>query len=496
MLKRKLRNNYHHIKKSHAVLRGFFVAFKCKMCYYISVKGSDSVKREEMYKSLFEQFGKSAHQFCEDSEGIFCEASKEYKGSEKADNLKGFFAKIYYNSFYVKFTYTAHSTMGLVNSVLGCSVCLDKNGNSREIPLPLVTDYLDYNISSPMFIPNITDEKGMKSAFIIIGDVLLAILPELSGAAADENKNRILNTYTEEMKYIFDVDDLDNLMDYYFYDFFVLRFTTDVFDFYMKGDYEKTCKKLGKIKKPTGYEKRLLDSLQSGMYEKCQTALQDISKICNSATTPKDDMKELFVMIISWFILTPLTSAVYLLIFFLVFLMENKDSVYLMGAEYNYPFCICLGFFTAIAVSYFTRFKFYKLFNKKDYEKYLKVSSMQNGKGADRFMKGFTYIIFCVSIVMSVLLCKWNINFTENGFTDNTKFLSLRGEYYTYEQIEKVYYLPQRTNDFGDVLNFPSYVMVVDGKEIDFYEFADIVDYEGELLTFLQEKGVKIEKAD
>lgn len=176
--------------------------------------------------------------------------------------------------------------------------------------------------------------------------------------------------------------------------------------------------------------------------------------------------------------------------------MENKGSVYLMGVEYNYPFCICLGFFTAIAVSYFTRFKFYKLFNKKGYEKYLRVSSMQNGKGADRFMKGFTYIIFCVSIVISVLLCKWNINFAENGFTDNTDFFSLRGEYYSYEEIEKVYYLPQRTNDFGDVLDFPSYVMVVDGKEIDFYDFADIVDYEEELLTFLQEKGIKIEKTD
>lgn len=167
-----------------------------------------------------------------------------------------------------------------------------------------------------------------------------------------------------------------------------------------------------------------------------------------------------------------------------------------MGPEYNFPFCLCAGFFTAIAVSYFTRFKFYKLFNKKGYEKYEKLSSMQNGKGADSFMKGFAYVIFCVSIVLSVLLCKWNINFTENGVIDNTKFLSLRGEYYTYEEIERVYYLPERTNDFGDVLEFPSYVMVADGKEIDFYEFADIEDYEKELLPFLQEKGIKIEKAD
>lgn len=455
------------------------------------------MKREEMYDSLFEQLEKSAQQFCQDSEGIFCEVSKEYKGSEASGNLKGFFAKIYYSSFYVKFTYTAHGTLGVVNSILGCSVCLDKNGNSREISLPLLTDYLDYNITSPMFIPNITDEKGMETAFTIIEDVIFAVLPELSGIAVDEEyKKSLLNTYYEELKYIFSTDDLDNLIDYYFYDFFALRFTTEAFDYYLKGDFEKACKRLSKIKKPTGYEKRLFDTLRSGMYEKCETVPKDIAYFGDNFSTSKDDIKEFMVLFASWFILTPLTSAVYLLIFFLVFLMENKGSVYLMGPEYNFPFCLCAGFFTAIAVSYFTRFKFYKLFNKKGYEKYEKLSSMQNGKGADSFMKGFAYVIFCVSIVLSVLLCKWNINFTEKGVIDNTKFLSLRGEYYTYEEIERVYYLPERTNDFGDVLEFPSYVMVADGKEIDFYEFADIEDYEKELLPFLEGKGIKIEKAD
>lgn len=258
------------------------------------------MKREEMYKSLFEQFEKSARQFCEDSDGIFCEASKEYKDAETSQNLKCFFAKIYYNSFYVKFTYTVHGTLGVVNSILGCSVCLDKNGSSREIPLPLITDYCDYIISSPMFIPNITDEKGMRESFVTIGDVLLSVLPELIRTGVDEEyKNGIISKYTDEMKYLFNVSNLDNIIDYYFYDFFVLRFTTDAFDYYLKGDFEKTYKKLGKIKKPTGYEKRLLDTLRSGMYEKCQTTLQDISEICNSAPTPKDDMKEFFVLFAS-----------------------------------------------------------------------------------------------------------------------------------------------------------------------------------------------------
>ncbi len=451
------------------------------------------MKREELLTDIFEQFEKSAQNFSEDSEGMFCEISKKYKGAESMQNIKYFFAKIYYGSFYVKFTYNAHGTLGVVNSILGCSVCIDKNGSSREIPLPLICDYLDYDITSPVFIPNITDAKGMEEAFGAIGNTVIALIPEFERVSSDEQlKSGILLRYTDEMKYIFDIDDLENIIDYYFYDFFVLRFTTDAFDYYLKGDYEKACKKLGKIKKPTGYEKRLRESLLSGLYEKCQTMPEDIHKIHKAGSTSKDDMKEFFVIFISWFVLTPLTSAVYLAVFFVVYLIENKNSVYLMGTEYNWPFCICLGFFTAIAVSYFTRFRFYKLINKKGYERYFRLSTMQNGKGAERFMKAFTLVIFYVCIIMSVLFCKWNINFTEDGFIDNTKFLSLRGEYYNYEEIERIYYLPQRTNDFGDVLDFPSYVMVVGNKEIDFYDFADISDYESVLFEFLREKGVKI----
>lgn len=119
------------------------------------------MKREEILNSIFMQFDKSARQFCEDTQGVFCEISREYKGEQQPKNLKYCFAKIYYNSFVVKFTYTAHGMMNVINSILGCSICLDKADDSREIPLPLITDYCDVDILTPMFIPFITNEAGM-----------------------------------------------------------------------------------------------------------------------------------------------------------------------------------------------------------------------------------------------------------------------------------------------------------------------------------------------
>ena len=93
-----------------------------------------------------------------------------------------------------------------------------------------------------------------------------------------------------------------------------------------------------------------------------------------------------------------------------------------------------------------------------------------------------------------MLLAKWNINFLPDGFVDNSRFFSFKGEYYSYNEIERVYYKPDRVNDFGDTLDFPSYVIEIkNGKEIDLYEHGEISDYEKELIDFLNEKGVKID---
>ena len=168
-----------------------------------------------------------------------------------------------------------------------------------------------------------------------------------------------------------------------------------------------------------------------------------------------------------------------------------------MGPEYNFPYCIMAGFITAIAVSYFTRLTFIKLVYRKDFERYRELDSITNGGGADKFMRGFLWVIVTVCLVACLFFVKWNLNFMPNGFTDNSEFWSLEGEYYPYSQIEYVYYKPDRVNAFDEVLEFPSYVIVLkDGREIDLYEHGEISDYEDALLEHLRNKGVPIKGAE
>ena len=457
------------------------------------------MRREQKLDAIYTQFDKSARAFCERTKGIFCDITKEYKGEELPENLTYLFAKIYYRSFAIKFIYTAHGMMSTINSILECSVYLDKNDDSTEIPLPLLADYCNVLTSTPLCIPFITDDVAMVEAFHCIGSVLEELFVQLNETILKpEDKGKILQLFRDEMKYVFKLEDeSENFedMNEVFREFFTLRFTSDAFVNAIKGNYKKAGKQLNKIKRLTGYEKQML-SLWS---DKGQGETSDLGVVIENAEmyneygVQRANLKEFVAMFFSWIILTPAISIVYLGLYFLFIYFEAWKSVYLMGPIYNFPNCIMFGFITAIGISYFTRFKFYKCLYKKDYEKYCEMDYIQNGGGADRLMKRFVLVLIVISIVGCGLLAKWNLNFLHYGFIDNSKFFSVQGEYHSYSEIERIYYKPNRINDFGDVLEFPSYVIVLkSGVEIDLYEHGEITDYEHELLDYLESIGVEI----
>ena len=456
--------------------------------------------RNEKLNSIFSQFDKSAEQFCANTDGLYCEISSVYKGEEKPQNLQYRFAKIYYNAFAIKFVYTAHGIMSVVNSVLGCSVYLDKTEDAIGIPLSLATDYCDMDFATPMCIPCITNNKGMIQAFECIGSVLLKSLDRFAEISCNaEYKARLLTAFTNEMNDLFELDgtvEMNGVSTNVIVDFFTLRFSSSAYISYIKGNAASAVKQLKKIKKLTGYEKRLLALWKA----KNREELPDLSAIITNLEaysengTPKTDFREFGATFFSWLLLSPVISALYAGIYFLLVYVEGVQSVYLMGPAYNYPNSILFGFITAIAVSYFTRFKFYKWLYKNDYEKYCETEFVQNGNGADKFMKGFLTVVVVASVAGCLLFSKWNLNFLPDGFTDNSKFFSLKGEYYAYSEIEKVYYKPDRVNGLDETLNFPSYVLVLKDKtEIDLYELGEISDYENKLVEYLRIQGVKIE---
>lgn len=459
------------------------------------------MNREDVLNAIYTQFEQSARQFCEETHGVYIDISKEYKGEESPENLKHCIAKIYYNSYCVSLIYMAHSFLSVLNSILGCSVCFDKSEETLEIPLPLLTDYCDVDIATPMFIPTITNKEGMIQAFECVGAVLKQMHEMFIDISHDvSRKASIMASYYDELKIFYGSDEfISYSSSLEIYEYFMLRCCSDAFINYIKGDTDTAIKQLKKIKKPSGYESRMIMLLTAGARHEIpeSSSLIANAKTYNKHGVQNQSFKEVALFIVSWLIFSIPTSVAFLALYLIFVWIEGRDSFTLLGPKYNIPYVIMSALLLAIFMSYFARKQFTKIFDKKNYEKYCELDSIQNGAGTDKIMKGFFGFVFFVSVIFLALFSRWNVNFLPDGFVDNTKFFSIKGQYYTYEEIEEVYYLPNRENDFGYILDFPSYVIkMTNGKEIDLYEIAEIEDYEDTLVSYLREKGVTVKTSE
>lgn len=457
------------------------------------------MNRKERTTEIIQEFDNCASSFCQRTGGTYLELASQYKKGEEIEDLKYRRAYIFYHSFLVEFKYTTYGPLGVVNSILECMIHTSKSKDEISIPFALLLDYIDIGTSHPLSIPGILDSKGMKEAFDLISGVLELHMREISEAFKERDKiecaffeeaSAVLNTKIDEFNAEFYINDG-------FYSFFTLRFCSSAFINYIKGDTKTAIKQLRKVKKKTGYESRTLM-----LWERGETVeLSGLSKLqeglvpYNKSGTMGVNKKEMVAMFLSWVVLTVLFSIGYLGLFFLLYAVESRNAVYLMGPIYNFPYCILAAYLSAIAASYFTRFWAYKRLFPKDYEKFRAADQVNNGKSADKLIKGMLIILVVCSLLGTVLFTRFGIKFLDDGFVDNTKFFSISGQYYQYDDIERVYYMPNRVNGFGETIEYPSYVIVLkNGKEIDLYEYDEIEKYEEPLLEYLKKKGVNVEK--
>ena len=276
-------------------------------------------------------------------------------------------------------------------------------------------------------------------------------------------------------------------------DFFVKWFSRDAFLAALGGNYTEAIKKLKKTKELTGYEKRMLRIWQT-QEKPAQT--MDVSanvRAMRGYGTSKLENKELISFLVGMVTMALVFSAAYAGLYAMLVWIAGWNSVYLMGPSYQYPYCIVAGFFTAIITCWFARFFFFKLLFPKEYTQYCEMENIQNTGGFHKLFKGMLVVIVAACVALCVLLANWNLKFKEDRFIDNTEFSSLSGIGYGYDEVEYVYFKPDRVNGLGETLPYSSYVLVLeDGREIDFYNLGRISDYSEELLNFFREKGIEI----
>ena len=253
-----------------------------------------AMNREERTTAIIQAFDNYATAFCERTGGVFFDLASQYKRAEKIENLKHRRAYVFYHSFVLEFKYTAHSALGVVNSILECVVHIDKTQDGIAIPLALFLDYIDVETACPLSIPGIQDAEGMKEAFDLIGGFLETHMREISESLNERPK--IESAFFDEMSVIFDTKIDEFNAPFYlndgFYSFFTLRFCSSAFINYIKGDTKTAAKQLKKIKNKTGYESRMLliweggERIEQKGISKLQEGLEPYIWHCFSCFTP------------------------------------------------------------------------------------------------------------------------------------------------------------------------------------------------------------------
>lgn len=468
------------------------------------------MERNERLEAIYSEFDAAAQGLCDDTGGILCEITSEYKGEEEERELKYRFAKIYYGSFICELVYTVHGTLSQINSILGCVVYANKSEDTIGVPLPLVTDFLDRDVTAPMCIPCISNAAGMKQAVSCIGSVIAQVMPQLVELSTDsEKKEALTEFYRKELNTAFNMEldqeeeiGEDELTPYeimqlekrFYFDLITDRLTSGAFFQYMKGEKisPRQLKKITESKKSFGYEKRMARIWQSGQpYEIPDlSAIFDGLQLYDSNGVQKPNFRDILALFLSSIVFTLCIEPVYLLLYFAVQFFENRGAEYVLSDPYSWINTFVFSYLTGIATSYFTRLFVYRLLNKEQYDAYEEMDHVVNGAGADKFMRVILGMIVSASIVACVLLPMQNLKFTGGGFWDNSQLFSLQGTHYSYAEIERVYFKPEDQKQYS-----ASYVIVLSsGKEINLFDLDDSLSYEEELTSLMKEHGIKVEK--
>ena len=275
----------------------------------------------------------------------------------------------------------------------------------------------------------------------------------------------------------------------------VSRFTLDAYIDYTVGKYSKAIKKYNKLKgKLTSYEKRLVEHIKQNI-NKIQVPIEQEMNTLVQAKKLKNIKTELFPMYLSWLVLTPLWCIIYDLVYYIATYFLYKDTIYVTG---SFSFAIFLpAFMTAIIHSYFTRSTVYKLLFRKKYNEIKALDAIENGGKVEKMMSKVFQFIIAASLVFSVLIANTNIAFYEEYFKDNLDLLSIKGTSYSYNDVYCVYKTNGIINDFGQVVNNPTYVIVIKGGEqINLYYDVEFEDVKNNIIPIFEKRGIEIREID
>lgn len=511
---------------------------------------------EKFTDVLIKRLEECAKSFYNETNALSLEVKTNYNSKlQAADNILSHEIDIYYNEHIVRFSYYPHIPLSTSHSILTCYVSLSKSDSQRLFyPLSQIYGFLGVTPSYALTLPLILSADSMTECFECIADSLTAIHSDIKtlscsqgkkdalfdaefGSACDYFKSRfpttddikseidktreewygcfISDTYEQPLSPEDETNtqsgfeqillrindeaqsmllaDKQKFLTFYFLPL-LSRSLSSGFESYMVGNYPAAIKKLKKLKNKTQYENLLIDYMENAESPRRhipESIYKNLTELYKNGIS-KNNFKEALAIAPAMIIFGAPWAALFLLIYFLFFYFENKNSVYLLGPLENAPCVILPALIMGIVTVSFNMDKFYKLFFRKNSEKLTALQTAASSRSALKFMKGLSAVLLICSTAFLFLTVHQNIKLTENGFYDNTAFFSINGPFYEYEDVERLYYQQQTPNGNGGTFPYPSYAIILkNGERIDIDQFDSCNE---KFLNVFKDKGVEVEQ--
>lgn len=426
-----------------------------------------------------------------------CEYNIEmyYKNNRPEKGVHSVDAYFEFDNYIFKLEYKVNVGMLLPKSLLEMRFMLKTGKLPVEYSIYDILDVIENEDFKCYTIPLINSEKQMISAIKYLSKTFLRYKNRIEKISQDNEKigkleknvdDKINTLLNERVFKSGNVEYLTRILElYYIID--SSRYTNDVYLNVLKGKYSAAIKRYKKTAdRLTMYEKRLIGYIK---VNEIKDILPDNLKTLENAKKLQGSFKEFLSMFLSWVVLTPLWSLVYLLVFALSYYVFNKNAIYTTYS--NVPYVILCAFLTAISSYYFFRKKVYKVFFRKKRKELLALDELENTKITNKFMLKFLQFIIAVSLVFTVFIANTNLQFRENEIINNLNLFSIKGEVVEYTDIEKIYKAKYITNDFSTKIYGDIYSLSLkNGEMLDLYYDLTSEEIQKYILPILEAKKI------
>lgn len=407
----------------------------------------------------------------------------------------------------LEFCFLKKATTFLTPATLYCRVYLNKN-SIVYFHLPDLLASLKAKDFRACYFSFIENEARMENCFKSLCNILEDYLPKFEEMAIKSPAEEALfDTYKKfyglkERELDFSLINSDeNTTNYFEYlqkwreQSLISRLTatSDTYKPLLNGNYEKAIKVYEKWQEKSilhPYEEQLLEFLKSSESESFKPLAQEcISPNVLSDSTKADWLAIFFAVMI------PL-SVIFCGVFAIAEIILSYNSIIYFCTQWYFGFipAFLSAFFASIAFRNPIRRMIYK--NKA--EERIELDKISNPKWVNRLAYSAFVVFTIFAIFTTVMIVGGYASFKEDSFkyANPDSYITTYIEH-PYEDIDRIYYIKARYNEYGDCVERDSYVLAMkDGELLDLDGFTSAKATEKELLPFLEKQGFTVEKLD